>query len=212
MDKNIEWYFDLKFDNLKKTLESNRFECYWAKNKSNALEIAKSLIPKNIKCAFGGSMSVAEIGLKDYIIDNYKVYNQYDEKLTGEEKKEMRRMGLLSDWYITSCNALTESGELVYIDGVGNRAAAVTFGPNNVLLIVGKNKITKDIHTGLDRIRNFASPINVKRLNLDNPCIKTGKCVNCTSETRICNSLTVISKSSVKGRIKIILVNEDLGF
>jgi L-lactate utilization protein LutB len=124
---------------------------------------------------------------------------------------ERRRRALLVDLFITGTNAVTETGKLVNLDMIGNRVAGITFGPKHVIVIVGRNKIVPDIEDAMLRIKNFAAPANSMRLDKKTPCVKTSMCEECRSIDRICNNWTITEKSFPKGRIKVVLINEDLG-
>ena len=119
---------------------------------------------------------------------------------------------MLVDLFITGTNAVTEKGRLVNLDMIGNRVAAITFGPKNVIIMVGRNKIVADVDEAIERIKTYAAPVNVMRLEKKTPCLQTGVCQNCKSPERICNAWTISEKSFPQGRIKVILINEDLGF
>jgi hypothetical protein len=208
MKNPVDNYWNLKMESLKENLE---------KNAKAAKEIAlKDILPKlDIKSvSWGGSMSFVSTGLFHELKDNpdIEVINTFDQSLSKEESFERRRRSLMVDLYITGTNAVTEAGHLVNLDMMGNRVAAIMWGPKNVLLIIGRNKITGDLEDAMFRIKNFAAPVNVMNLDKKTPCRKTGVCHDCSSPDRICNYWTITEKCFVKNRIKIILVNEDLGF
>jgi hypothetical protein len=129
-----------------------------------------------------------------------------------DEMIELRRKSLLVDLFITGTNALTETGKLVNLDMIGNRVAAIAFGPKSVVILAGRNKIVPDIEEATFRVKNYAAPVNAMRLDKKTPCAETSFCHDCKSPDRICNSWTIVEKSFPKGRIKVILINEDLGF
>ena len=135
----------------------------------------------------------------------------FDKAIPKEEVIEWRRRSLLADLFIAGTNAVTESGILVNLDMIGNRVAAITFGPKNVLLVVGRNKIVPDVDEAMMRIKNFAAPANAMRLDKKTPCVKTSFCEDCKSPDRICNNWTITEKSFPKGRIRVVLINQDLG-
>jgi hypothetical protein len=141
-----------------------------------------------------------------------EVLNTYDKTLSNEDLMELRRRSLMVDLFITGTNAVTEAGHLVNLDMMGNRVAAMMWGPKIVLLIIGRNKITGDLEDAMIRIKNYAAPVNTMNLDKQTPCSKTGICHDCSSPDRICNYWTIMEKSFIKNRIKIILVNENLGF
>ena len=170
------------------------------------------MIPEGSVIGWGGSMSAQEIGLIEKVCQgNYMVYNR-DTCKSPEEKREVQLNIFHSDFFLASTNAITEDGILVNIDGVGNRVACIAWGPKNVLLIVGMNKVVKEVDDAVSRARNEAAPINAMRFDLSTPCSKTGACANCKSPDSICSQILVTRFSKEKGRIKVILVNEDLGF
>lgn len=217
MKNPVDNYWNLKLASVKENLEKNNFEVFIAQDAENAKEIAMNeIIPKlDIKSAsWGGSMSYIATGLFHELKDNpdIDVLNTFDKSLSKEEMLELRRQSLLVDLFITGTNAVTEAGQLVNLDMIGNRVAAMMWGPKNVLLIIGRNKITPDLEDAMFRVKNYAAPVNTMNLDKKTPCAKTGVCHDCSSPDRICNYWSIIEKSFIKNRIKIILVNEDLGF
>jgi len=132
--------------------------------------------------------------------------------LTRPERMHNRKLALASDLFLTGTNAITTAGQLVNLDMVGNRVAGITFGPEHVVILVGTNKITEDLAAAMERIKTVAAPLNAKRhADFNTPCRLTGKCADCRSPQRICNTWTITEKSYPVGRIKIILINEALG-
>ena len=157
-------------------------------------------------------MSIKAIGLPEALHKgNYKVLDR-DLCATPEEKAEMMHQALNCDYFLASCNAISEDGILVNIDGNANRVAAFAFGPKNVLLIVGMNKVVKSEEDAMSRARNEAAPINAQRFGLDTPCSKNGMCYDCKSPDCICCQILITRYSRVAKRIKVILVDENLGF
>ena len=143
---------------------------------------------------------------------DYEIIDTYDRKrYTQEEVAERRRQALLTDLFITGTNAITETGNLVNLDMLGNRVGAITYGPKHVIILAGRNKIAADLDDAMFRIKNFVAPINAMRLDMKTPCVKSGRCADCKSPTRICNTWTITEKSFPKGRIKVVLINQDLG-
>lgn len=194
-------------------LKKRNMEGYYCKNKKEALEKVIELTPKGSKISWGGSESLFEIGLIDFFSDNkeYTVYDRYKLK-TREEIEETFIKSFNCDYYFASSNAVTMDGKLINIDGTGNRVAAMIYGPKNVILIVGINKIEKDEQSAMTRARNNASVLNAIRLNADVPCTKSGSCVDCTNDSCICCHIVVTRMSRIKNRIKVIIVGEELGF
>jgi len=199
---------------LEKTVEAlrrNGFNCEVVETRAVALERAEALIPEGSLCSFGGSMSVAQTGIKDMVLARYETLNPYDTALDEAGKLEVRRKAFSVDWYVTGTNSITEDGTLVNLDAYGNRVAAQVFGPSNVLIVAGRNKIVPDLAAAQERIRNRAAPANNKRLGRNTPCVRTGKCEDCSSPERICNYLVVAYRCRPMGRITLLLINEQLG-
>lgn len=195
-----------------KNLESRNMEAYFVKTKEEALKKALELIPEGSSISWGGTASAKEIGLLDAVHEgNYEVYDR-EEAQTPELKNEIAHKALDCDFFIGSTNALVENGVMVNIDGNANRVAAFAFGPKNVLLIVGMNKVVKSEEDAMSRARNEAAPINAQRFGLDTPCSKNGMCYDCKSPDCICCQILITRYSRVAKRIKVILVDENLGF
>ena len=216
MDKPIEHYSQIRLAELKKALVENNFEVFLADDAKEAKKIALGIIIPEIKpesISWGGSMTFTASGLYD-ALKNYnevKVIDTYDKSIPHEEMLERRRQALLTDLFITGTNAVTESGQLVNLDMIGNRIAALTFGPKFVIVMLGRNKIVKDVKAAMDRIKNYTAPVNAMRLDKKTPCVETSYCEECKSPGRICNTWTITEKSFPKGRVKVILINENLG-
>ena len=195
-----------------KALESRNMEAYYVKTKEAALAKALELIPEGSSISWGGTMSAQEIGLTDALHKgNYDVYDR-EQVETREEKEKIAHQALNCDFFIGSTNALSEDGVLVNVDGNANRVAAFAYGPKNVLLIVGMNKVVKTEADAMSRARNEAAPINAQRCGVITPCVKNGSCFNCKSPQCICCQILITRFSKVPKRTKIILVDENLGF
>jgi L-lactate utilization protein LutB len=217
MDQPIENYSKLRLTNLKTALESNNFDVYLAENKQAACEtVLKEIMPKlNARTiSWGGSMTFIDTGLYSQLKDNpdLEVLDTFDKKIPAEEMLERRRQALLVDLFITGTNAVTETGQLVNLDMIGNRIGALTFGPKWVIVLIGRNKIAADLDEAIFRVKNYVAPVNSMRLDKKTPCVKTSYCQECESPDRICNTWTITEKSFPKGRVKVVLINEDLGF
>ena len=216
MDQPIDNFWKQRLADLKAALEANNFEVFLADNQEAAYKIAlediiPQLSPKNI--SFGGSMTFVDSGLYKQILENSEaeVLDTLDKSIPAKDLYEKRRQAMLVDLFITGTNAVTETGQLVNLDMLGNRVGALTFGPKNVLLLIGRNKLVADIYEAMDRIKNYVAPTNAMRLDMKTPCVKTSYCEECKSPSRICNSWTITEKSFPKGRVKIVLINQDLG-
>ena len=216
MDKPIETFWKARLSDLKAAFEGNNFEVFLARDRGEAKKIVLEQIlpkigPKSV--SWGGSMTFLATGLYETIkeMKGLEVLDAYDKSRSPEETYEFRRKALLVDLFITGTNAITEDGMLVNLDMFGNRVGAIAFGPKNVLIMVGRNKVVGDLDEAMLRIKNYAAPTNAMRLDKKTPCVKTSYCEECKSPDRICNTWTITEKSFPKGRIKIVLINEDLG-
>jgi L-lactate utilization protein LutC len=177
--------------------------------------VIKKIIPElGIKSAsWGDSLTLMETGILE-ILENKEGINfiqTFDDLTPREEIIERRKKALTVDLFLTGSNAITEQGQIINLDCIGNRIAPIIFGPKHVIIIAGKNKIVPDIPAAMNRIKNYAAPLNAKRHNYRTPCVLTGKCMDCQDKDRICNAWSIIEKSRPPGRINIILIKKDLG-
>lgn len=216
MDKAVHQYWHLRLQNLKETLEKNHFEVYEAADVQQAYDLVLySIIPaiSPTSISWGGSMTFVQSGLYSILKkqENFTTIDTYDKKIPPKQLSDRRRQALLVDLFITGSNAITEAGHLVNLDMIGNRVAALTFGPRDVLLLIGRNKIVPNLKAAMQRIKDYAAPANVLRLDKKTPCSKTARCDECNSPDRICNSWAITEKSFPRGRIKVVLINQDLG-
>lgn len=204
----------LRAQTIIKGLEKRNMEGVFCETKEDALTKTLSYIEEGSSVTWGGSMSISEIGLMDAVKNgNYEIIDRSVAK-NYDEQREIFSKAVLADYYLMSSNAITLDGELINIDGTGNRVACLTYGPKNVIMIVGMNKVVNDVEDGIKRVRNFASPPNTLRLGLKTPCSMTGRCGDCYGDTCICSQIVVTRRQSaaMRGRIKIILVGESLGY
>lgn len=192
-----------------KGLESRNMSGYYASSREEALELALSLIPEGSKVTHGGSFSIEEIGLRD-AIRNGKY--DYCDRSAAADQKAAELFAYDCDVYLGSVNGITNDGVLVNIDGNSNRVSAYAYGPKKLVLIVGMNKVADDVDGAMKRARNEAATMNAQRFGLSTPCAKTGACLNCKSPDTICCQFLITRFSKHKGRIHVILVNDDLGF
>jgi len=209
MNDNIFKRNELLAEKVIKGLASRNMTGYYAASAEEAKEIALDLIPEGSSISMGGGMSVHEIGLVEALKEGN--YNFID-----RDKAEDKRAAMLAaydaDFFLSGCNAMTEDGVLVNIDGNANRVSAIAQGPKKVIFIVGMNKVCDDVDGAMKRARNVAAPINSQRFGLDTPCCKTGSCMNCKSPDTICCQFLITRFSRHEGRIHVILVNDSLGF
>ena len=209
MNENIIKRNRLLAQKVIKGLQSRNMNGFYADNKEEALQTALSLIPEGSIVTMGGGMSVHEIGLSKVLKEgNYRFIDR-DE---WEDKRAAALEAYDADVFLASCNAITEDGILINIDGSSNRVSAIAFGPKKVVFIVGMNKVCSDVDGAMKRARNIAAPINAQRFGLSTPCAKTGSCMDCKSPDTICCQFLLTRFSRIKDRINVILVNEDLGF
>ncbi len=195
-----------------RNLAARNMTGYYAANKEEALQKALELIPEGASVSWGGSSSIAEISLKDAVLrGNYVVYDR-DAAADKGEKRRVELQAFGADWFLSSTNAITEDGILMNIDGNGNRAACLIYGPEHVLFIVGMNKVVRDLDAAVSRARNEAAPVNAARFQGKTPCCATGSCADCLSPDTICCQFLVTRYERHPGRYHIILVNESLGF
>ncbi len=214
MDQNI--FKDIYFKRCQlalTALKANGFEVLYTDNAKEALDKVMSLIPKEAKVGIGGSVTVRDVGLVEAIEkQGNSIFMDWGKPLELKEKLKIRKEALTSDVYLTSSNAITLQGQLVNIDGTGNRVAAMIFGPKKVIIIAGANKLVDTLDEALARIRNIAGPLNGKRLNLKTPCALTGKCTDCDSPDRMCKITVILEKKPTLSDITIVLVGENLGY
>ena len=195
-----------------KNMAKKNMEGYYCATSAEAVEKALSLMPEGASVTWGGSMTLTECGLMDALkTANYEIIDR-DTAKTPEEARVMYSKQVMADYYLMSTNALTIDGELVNIDGRANRVSCLCWGPQNVIIIAGMNKVAPDVESAIKRVRNIAAPPNCVRLNKNTPCAQTGKCGDCYSPESLCSQILVTRRSSTPNRIKVILVGEELGY
>jgi L-lactate utilization protein LutB len=216
MENAIEKYWKLRLESCKNALEKNNFEVFLADTPDDARDIIlQEIFPKTVakSVSWGDSLSLYSTGVLDVMKQNPEIHviETFDDTVPREEIIERRRQALLVDLFFAGANAVTQDGTLVNLDMVGNRVGAITFGPRCVVIVAGRNKIVSDLDEAMKRVKNIAAPINAIRHRIKTPCVKTAVCMDCKSPDRICNTWTITEKSYPKGRIKIVLINRDLG-
>ncbi len=211
MDPKKQYYANLAATIIK-NLNHRRMEGYYCNDKTEALQKALSMISEGDVVSFGGSVTLNEIGLLDALKErtDIRLLDRYS--VPPEEENRILREAISSDTYFMSTNAITIDGELVNIDGRGNRIAALSFGPGSVIIIAGMNKVAPDLPSALARAKELAAAPNAIRLNLGTPCTITGRCGNCIGDKSICSNTIVTRRSHYANRIKVILVGEELGY
>ena len=217
MDASIERYWTARVQNCKEALGKNNFDVFIADHADHAKQIFFEKILPNTGAklvSWGDSLTFHATGILEALMErsDLEVLVTFDKDVPRPEIIERRRQALLVDLFITGTNAVTETGQLINLDMVGNRVAGITFGPKHVVIFVGRNKIVPDLEDAMFRIKNYAAPVNAIRHEMKTPCVETSYCMDCQSPNRICNTWTITEKSFPKGRIKLVLINQDLGY
>jgi len=216
MEKPTQKFWELRLQDCKDALEKNNFEAFIAQTPAEAGQIVINQILPEIdvkSVSYGDSLTLFDSGVLEYFKKNSKItlIDTFDKKASRQEIIERRRNALLTDLFFSGTNAVVEFGALVNLDMTGNRVGGMVFGPKWVVIMVGRNKIVSDLEQAMHRIKNLAAPANAIRHQQKTPCVKTSYCMDCNSPARICNIWTIHEKSYPKGRIKVILINQDLG-
>lgn len=213
MDPNKQWWIEERAKRAIDKLEAHDFKAIYVKAKTEALEEIWKHITPRISVGIGGSVTIRELEILGKLeAHGNVVYNHWKPGLSKEEVLSIRKSQMTCDLFLSSVNAVTLNGELVNIDGVGNRVNSTIFGPGKTILVAGYNKIVEDVQEAIKRTKNVAAPINAKRLNIDVPCAKLGKCVDCNSSNRICRVIVIHERRPSLTDILVILVGEELGF
>ncbi len=214
MDANQAGYREKVAKHIIDILTKKRMEATYAPTASQAKEEVLGMIPDGAKVSRCGSMSLVEMGLWEGLAQRkgVEVLDPFAPGLKPEEAMAMRVKGMTADIMITSANAVTLDGKIVNLDGVGNRVAAMCFGPKKVILVVGMNKVVSDLDAAMKRVKHLAAPTNTIRLNRKTPCVQSGRCHDCDSPERICNMWSIIEGHGIPNRIHVKLVGEDLGY
>jgi len=213
MDEIKKWKNLCKAKKIVEILNKKHFKATYVETLEDAKKLLLSMIDKGASVAIGGSTTLGEMGLVDILRNgNYNFFDRYKNLPFDPDIIEIHRKSLTADYLITGTNAITENGELVNTDCTGNRVAPMIFGPKNVIIVAGVNKIVENIDAAFKRIREIA-PMNSKRIHHETPCVETGFCVDCNCKKRICNFTTIIHNGiKFEGRIKIIIVADELGY
>ncbi len=212
MTKFHQWYQELQVERTIKALKKNNFDARFFPKAADALEEIWKMIPDGSTVGIGGSLTLNQIGFVEQAPKRpIKFLNPNAPGLSLEEGDKIRRQIFSADFFLCSSNAITEDGKLFNIDATGNRVGPMIFGPKKVILVVGANKIVKDIDEAQKKVQEWTSPMNVKRLGYKNPCLQTGECSDCSSPERICNAYVTLAKKPRKVDYAILFVGEFLG-
>ncbi|WP_244834120.1 lactate utilization protein [Clostridium sp. BJN0001] len=213
MDENVLLINKKRIERTIDSLKKNNINGYYISSKEELIKKIKEIVPEGKTVASGGSMTLFETGVIDHLRSGrYNYLDRDKEGLSREDIQKIYREAFSSYCYFGSTNAITEDGEIYNVDGNGNRVAAMLFGPQKVILVVGVNKIVCSIEDAVKRLKTIAAPANAVRLNKKTPCASVGHCMNCNSSERICNEYTVIKRQSDDSRMHVLFLNEDLGY
>lgn len=213
MDEIQRWHDEIRADEALKNLSKHEFETIKVPNRLSAAAEIMKRIPPSKTVGVGGSVTLREIGIIEKLQEQGNViYDHWKQGLSKEENLSTRKMQLTSDVFLTSANAVTSSGEIVNIDGFGNRISSMMFGPKEVIIVVGCNKIVRDLPEAMQRIKTVAAPMNAKRFGADTPCAKLGKCMDCDSPQRICRGTLIMERRPFSTPTLVVMVMEDLGY
>ena len=204
--------YDKSGPTLVKALEKRHFEAYYCSTSEEAVEKVLSLIPAGDVVSWGGVATVDQLGIKDRLRQRNQPVIDRDTAKTPDERVSMLHQALGCDTFLMSSNAISEDGQLVNIDGTGNRVAALCYGPRQVIVVAGMNKVAGDLNSAMARARHIAAPANAQRFDGKSPCRITGQCADCTSPDCICAQMVITRFCNPAGRIKVVLVGEELGF
>ncbi len=212
MSNPIETRNERLAQKLIRQLERRHFEAYYCRSTEEIKEKIRQLMPAGSSVTWGGTTTVRSLGIPQMLKEaGYEVWDR-DEAKTTDEKLAIYRKAFIADFYFSSANALSEDGVIVNIDGTGNRVAAITWGPQKVIFVIGLNKVAQDVNAALQRARSTASPINAARFDIKTPCQADGTCHNCNSPESICNYIHFTRNSFPAGRHIVILTDQTLGY
>jgi hypothetical protein len=214
MDEHQVVWNEKVAEKIIKNLAKRRMAGSYAATSAQAKDEVLAMIPQGATVFRCGSMTAGNMGLWESIaaLPEVNLIDPYRPELSREEGLELRRQGMIADVMVAGTNAITLDGRLVNLDGMGNRVAAMAFGPKKVILLVGMNKVAPDLESAIARVKHYAAPVNNIRYGLKNPCVETGLCSDCRSPQRICNMWSTIEGHMIEGRIHVKLVGEYLGY
>lgn len=213
MDQHAQWHVNQKMNRAATALEANQYAVHLLNDKEELLELLKVMLPQKATISVGGSMTLFETGVMDLLRSgDYEFWDRYASGLQPADIRKLYIKSFDADYYFTSSNAITEEGTLFNVDGTGNRVASMIYGPKQVYVIAGVNKIVKDLDAAIARNREVAAPTNAKRLNRKTPCAQTGICSDCKSPERICADYVLMGRQSIPNRIHVFLVNDHFGY
>ncbi len=213
MDETRRWFFEVRAGETVGNLIKHGFEALQVSDRSAACSEILKRIPASKTVGLGGSVTLRELGLIDELKERGNLlYDHWKTGLSSEDSLRTRKAQLSCDVFITGANAVTLSGEIVNIDGFGNRISSMMFGPGEVMIVAGYNKIVRDVPEAIQRLKTFAAPMNAKRFGADTPCARLGKCMDCDSPQRICRGTLILERRPFATPTLIVLVGEELGY
>ena len=208
-----KWLWEKQGEKTVKALKDHGFDAHFVQTVEEARDLILNMVSTYESFGFGGSHTTRSLGLTETLKAKGKtLFDHWEGNLFGEENKKIRLAQGRSDCFICSANAISATGEIVNVDAVGNRTAAMTFGPRKVIVVAGMNKVRPDLPSALERIREVAGPMRAKSLNIDTPCAKTGVCSDCNVPKRICEVTTILHRKPWMTDISVVLINESLGY
>ena len=212
-NKYQSWLWEKLAETCIKNLKKNGFDAHFVSTADEARSLALDMISGYETFGFGGSDTTRAVGILDEVKARGKtIYDHWQEGLSREQDLETRLMQGRCDCFLCSANAISASGEIVNVDGIGNRTNAMTFGTRKVMIVAGMNKVRPDLQSALKRVQEVAGPMRAKSLGMDTPCAKTGICNDCNAPQRICRVTTILHRKPMMTDISVILVNQSLGF
>ena len=212
-NKYKSWLWEKLAEKCMKKLKAHEFDAHFVSTTDEAREIILNMCSAHETYGFGGSDTTRSLGVLEELRDRGKtIYDHWRKGLTSEEDLHIRLHQGRCECFFCSANAISATGEIVNVDGIGNRTNAMTFGPKKVVIVAGMNKVTPDLESALRRVRDIAAPMRAKSLDMETPCAKTGICTDCDSPQRICRVTTILHRRPMLTDVSVILVNQSLGF
>ncbi|KAF5050165.1 LUD domain protein [anaerobic digester metagenome] len=198
-----------KLKKLMKNFKQRNIEVEYFESLEDVKSLILDMVPIESTIGIGHSATLQKMDITNLLSERGNIV--YDKELAKnrEESKELKRKALTTDWYITGSNAISVDGRIVNVDHSGNRVASITYGPDKVIIVVGKNKIADTVDDAIKRVKNVACPTNAKRAGYNPPCVALNRCVGCVG---VCNILSIIEGQTDSNRIKLFIVNEECGF
>jgi L-lactate utilization protein LutB len=214
MEENYQaWLWGKTAERCVKNLKKNGFDAHFFENAEEAKDRILEIVSDYKTFGFGGSDTTRSIGVKEQLEARGKtIYDHWQKGLSREEDLAIRLNQVRSECFFCSANAISATGEIVNVDGIGNRTNGMTFGPAKVVIVAGMNKVTPDLDSALRRVREIAAPMRAKSLGMQTPCAETGICSDCNAPQRICRITTILHRKPMLTDVKVVLINQSLGF